>query len=201
MDRMNDEELLFVIGHEMGHVVEQHIKRKIRLAYASSAVRKAIASQQSEAGEMARSVLGALAENLVNAQFSQQEERSADDYGVRFLKQEGYGAEPAISALTKLATLGGGHSLLASHPAPESRAERLQAGPQPGAPDQPPSLLKRIIVWLQNLWPFGGDEPAGRAGEKRMDAELDEPVKRALLSSRPRPAPAGREPGSRHIGR
>ena len=42
MDRMNGEELLFVVGHEMGHVVDDHIKKKIRLAYAGSAVRKAL---------------------------------------------------------------------------------------------------------------------------------------------------------------
>jgi metalloprotease len=29
------------MGHEMGHVVEKHIKKKIMLAYAGSAVRKA----------------------------------------------------------------------------------------------------------------------------------------------------------------
>ncbi|WP_299983626.1 M48 family metalloprotease [Desulfobacula sp.] len=35
MDMMNDEELLFVVGHEMGHVVEKHIKKKIMLAYST----------------------------------------------------------------------------------------------------------------------------------------------------------------------
>lgn len=75
MDIMDDGELLFVVGHEMGHVVDKHIKKKIRLAYAGSAARKAIASQQSGVGEIARSQLGALAESLLNAQFSQQEER------------------------------------------------------------------------------------------------------------------------------
>ncbi len=41
MDMMDDRELLFVVGHEMGHVLEDHVKEKIRVAYASSAVRKA----------------------------------------------------------------------------------------------------------------------------------------------------------------
>ncbi len=39
MDILSDDELLFVIGHEMGHVVKQHIRKKMRLAYAGSAIR------------------------------------------------------------------------------------------------------------------------------------------------------------------
>jgi putative metalloprotease len=126
MDMMDDGELLFVVGHEMGHVVDKHIKKKIRLAYAGSAARKAIASQQSGVGEIARSQLGALAESLLNAQFSQQEERKADDYGVMFLKKTGRDGKPAVSSLMKLASLGNDHSFLSSHPEPEARANRLQ---------------------------------------------------------------------------
>ena len=155
MDMMDDKELLFVVGHEMGHVLENHVKEKIRLAYASSAVRKAIASQRNEAGEIARSVLGALAESLLNAQFSQKEEREADDLGVAFLKSEGHDVQPAISALKKLATLETGHSFLSSHPAPESQAERLRENALSPHPDEKPSILARIIEW-----PFGRDDQA-----------------------------------------
>ena len=172
MDMMNDQELLFVVGHEMGHVIEDHVKEKIRLAYASSAVRKAIASQQNEAGEIARSIVGALAESLLNAQFSKKEEREADDLGVAFLKSKGNDAQPAISALEKLATLGSGHSFLSSHPAPESRAERLRENALSLRPDEKPSILARIIEWLLDLWPFGKDDQASldaeSVGPKRL---------------------------------
>ena len=127
MDMMNDGELRYVIGHEMGHVMKKHIRKKIQLAYAASAVRKGIASQDSTAGDVARSVLGGLAETLMNAQFSQLEEKEADDYGLLFLKKKGFEPKDAVSALKKLATLGKGHSFLSSHPDPDKRAERLQA--------------------------------------------------------------------------
>jgi putative metalloprotease len=39
MDMLDDGELRFVIGHEMGHVVKEHIRKKIQLAYAAGAVR------------------------------------------------------------------------------------------------------------------------------------------------------------------
>ena len=62
---------------------------------------------------------------LTGAQFSQLEEKVADDYGLSYLKKEGFEPEKAVSALKKLATLGSNHSFLSSHPEPEVRAERL----------------------------------------------------------------------------
>jgi putative metalloprotease len=127
MDTMNDGELCFVIGHEMGHVIKRHIRKKIQLAYAASAVRKGIASQDNAAGEIARSLFGGLAESLINAQFSQLEEKEADDYGLLFLKKKDFEPKYAVSALKKLAGLDKGHSFLSSHPHPDKRAERLLA--------------------------------------------------------------------------
>lgn len=158
MDMLDDRELCFVVGHEMGHVVEKHIKKKIMLAYAGRAVRKAIASQRNEAGQIARSGIGALVEKLVNAQFSQQEEREADDYGVLYLSKLGYDERPAVSALTKLAALGNRHSFLSSHPAPKARAERMRAANYTPRAVAESSLIERIWAWIKSLWPFGRSE-------------------------------------------
>ena len=57
MDMLDDGELRFVIGHEMGHIVKEHTLKQIRLAYAARAVRKGIASQYGAAGDIARSQL------------------------------------------------------------------------------------------------------------------------------------------------
>jgi putative metalloprotease len=127
MEMLNDGELRFVIGHEMGHVIKKHIKKKIQLAYAASAVRKGIASQGNAAGDIAQSLFGSLAQSLMNAQFSQLEEKEADDYGFLFLKKKGFDPGSSVSALKKLATLNKGHTFLSSHPDPDKRAERLRA--------------------------------------------------------------------------
>jgi len=152
MDMMDDGELMFVIGHEMGHVVEKHIKKKIMLAYAGSAVRKGIASQENLAGNIARSSLGGLVEMLLNAQFSQQEEREADNYGILFLKKQGLEINAAVAALKKLATLGSNHSFLSSHPAPGARAKRLQQ--QVDSPETigAPSIIERLISMIKGLF-------------------------------------------------
>ena len=125
MDMLDDGELRFVIGHEMGHVVQQHTRKQLRLAYAASAVRKGIASQEGVAADIARSQLGGLVERLMGAQFSQLEEKEADDYGLSFVRSEAYAPEKAVSALNKLAGLGSGHSFLSTHPEPGLRAQRL----------------------------------------------------------------------------
>lgn len=155
MDMLNDGELRFVIGHEMGHVAQKHIKKKLMLAYVGSAVRKGVASQDNVAGDIARSSLGGLIESVVNAQFSQKEEREADDYGLIFLKQKGYQPVKAISALQKLATLGNNHSFLSSHPAPDKRAERLEKimnSPETEQRDKQTSLVDDLLAILGSLW-------------------------------------------------
>lgn len=126
MDMLSDGELRFVIGHEMGHVVKEHLRHQIQLTYAASALRKGLASQNNTLGDLARSQLGGFVELLMNAQFSQLEEKVADDYGLAFLKQKKYDPADAVTALRKLATLGSGHSFLSTHPDPASRAERLE---------------------------------------------------------------------------
>jgi putative metalloprotease len=156
MDMLNDGELRFVIGHEMGHVVKNHIKKKIQLAYAASAVRKAVASQNSAAGDAAKSVVGGLAESLMNAQFSQLEEKEADDYALVFLKREKYSAPDAVSALRKIAKLNKGHSFLSSHPDPEKRADRLQAqleGKALSIEETQQSLISKFMALLERNFP------------------------------------------------
>jgi putative metalloprotease len=135
MDMFTDDELRFVIGHEMGHVALKHIHKKLRMAYAASAVRKVVAANNNEVGEIARSKWGGFVQQLMQAQFSQLEEKEADDYSLAFMKDNGYAPQAAVSALKKLADLRDNKSsllgelaqqYLSSHPIPAKRAERLQ---------------------------------------------------------------------------
>lgn len=150
MDLMDDEELLFVIGHEMGHVVKDHSRKKVVLAYATSALRKGLASQDNEVGQIAGSVIGSFAEQLTHAQFSQHEERQADIYGAAFLQSEGYSISSAVSALNKLAELARQHTFLSSHPDPEARAKRLLQGDEDEEGTQD-SLLGKMIEEVQGF--------------------------------------------------
>ena len=156
MDMLNDGELRFVIGHEMGHIMKNHIRKKIRLAYATSAVRKGIASQKNIAGDVARSQIGNLTESIMNAQFSQLEEKEADDYGFAYLKREKCNPQDAVSALKKIAMLGRDHSFLSSHPDPGKRAGRLQDqidGKALSIEENRQSFLVKVKAFLENRFP------------------------------------------------
>ena len=89
MDIMTDDELLGVIGHELGHVAHKDSKKAFRTALLTSALKDAAASQGGTVAKLTDSQLGDLGEALVNSTYSQSQERNADDYGYDFLKKSG----------------------------------------------------------------------------------------------------------------
>lgn len=127
MDMMTDEEVLFVIGHEVGHVDKKHSKDSYRVAYALSGLRKGAIAQGGMVGSIAESVVGQLSSSLLNAKFSRNEERSADAYALDFLMHNGMTKEEAksvaISALGKLQS--STSNMLSSHPDSSNRIEAI----------------------------------------------------------------------------
>lgn len=143
MDKMTDDELLFVIGHEIGHVKNGHSKERMQRAYAASAATKAAASGlASGAGSSVGNVgiaiggelLADLATEVVKAQFSQGDETESDEYGLQFINKGGRPAEAAVQALLKLGEddgKSGGigeafNRFTSSHPEPLARAEHIR---------------------------------------------------------------------------
>lgn len=126
MDLMTDDELRFIIGHEIGHTALGHSKEKLRTAYAAAAAREGASAAGGTAGLVADSELGGFTEALINAQFSQSEELEADQFGLKFMKTHKYPTSAAPAALRKLGQLGGESSFLSSHPAPAARAAKLE---------------------------------------------------------------------------
>mgnify|MGYP001262235294 CR=1 FL=1 len=128
LDKMTDDEVRYVIGHEIGHVKMGHSKARIQAALRTSALRNAVASSTSKAGTIASSQLGDLFEKVVRAQHSQSNEREADDYAMGFMKAKRYAGKACVTALEKLAAMSGGDSsnFLSTHPSPKERAERMK---------------------------------------------------------------------------
>ncbi|WP_028358112.1 M48 family metalloprotease [Brackiella oedipodis] len=128
MDKMNDDELLWVIGHEIGHVMLGHSKQAARRQLLMRATRLAMGGN-SLLGSLSQGQIGDIAESFVTAQYSQTQEYEADAYGLRILKANHKSKQAAITALQKLQALGSSSSLFASHPAAAARAQRIQAMP------------------------------------------------------------------------
>lgn len=126
MDMMTDDELLFVVGHEVGHVVEKHSKSQTRTnLLTTAALQVGAASNNAIIANLSSSQVGEIAHKLVTAQYSQSQEYEADAFGLKVLKEHGRPKSAAVSALRKLASLGSGSSIFASHPDSAKRADRI----------------------------------------------------------------------------
>lgn len=106
MEVMTDDQILGVIGHEIGHVVNKDSKDAFVAALRMSALKDAAASAGGNTvTALTDSQLGELAEALGNAQFSQKQENEADKYGFNFLKKINKDPKNMSSALGVLLEL------------------------------------------------------------------------------------------------
>lgn len=101
MDIMNDDELLGIIGHEIGHVALRHSKNAFKTELLTGALKDAVATTGGTAAALTESQLGVLGESLVNAKFSQKQEKEADNYGYDFLKNHGKNPWGMVMAFEK----------------------------------------------------------------------------------------------------
>lgn len=135
MDIMSDEEVLGVIGHEIGHVMNHDTRDAFKNALLTSALRDGISSVGGTVGTLTRSQLGDLAESLASSQYSQQQEYEADDYGYNFLKSHGINPWAMGLSLEKLQLMeaqggrnqsGAIQQLFSTHPDLANRTKKLE---------------------------------------------------------------------------
>lgn len=129
MDKMTDDEVRCVIGHEIGHVKLGHGQKRMKMALQQDAALSVAGTASSGVGRLANSQLGGLIRNVVNAQHSQAAETQSDDYALDFMKAKAYPQAACPAAMDKLAALGGGGgiALLQTHPDPAKRAARMRS--------------------------------------------------------------------------
>ena len=131
MDLMTDDELVAVIGHEIGHVVHQDTKNALKKAYMASAASDLVGAAGT-VGAVTQGLAGSIGEALVNAQFSQKQEYKADEYGFEFAVAQGYDPYAMYSSLMKLTQLAESSQastvaqMFSSHPDNIKRAERMK---------------------------------------------------------------------------
>jgi len=129
MDLMTDDELLAIIGHEIGHVKNEDTKDAIKSAYMRAAAQDAAGAASGAVRALSDTELGEMANAMLDAKHSKKQESQADEYAYNFMKKHGYNVVAVYTAFKKMALLSGGDTrskfqkMMSSHPDSEKRAE------------------------------------------------------------------------------
>lgn len=145
MDIMDDDELLGIIGHEIGHVMKHHSKNAFKNELLTGALKDAIASTGGKAAALTESQLGTLGTALVSAKYSQKQEKEADDCGYDFLVANGrnpWGMVMAFEKLQDMENASGAKSsyvakMFSSHPETKDRIKKMSERAQKDGYERP----------------------------------------------------------------
>ncbi len=119
----NEDEIAYVIAHEISHNELKHCANRIQYAVRASKINPVLGSVVS------------IAYGIYRTPFSKEDEFAADENGVKLMQQAGYNVSGAISALEKIAKLedryeankrGALNDFIASHPLAKQRIERIK---------------------------------------------------------------------------
>ncbi len=128
MDIMDDNELLAVIGHEIGHVANKDSRDGMKAAYKKAALIDAVSSQSGKIAVLTDSQLGQMGSAMLDSRHTRSQETDADTYSYDFMKKYGYNVNAVESAFNILAGMSAGaeadflSKMMASHPDPRDRA-------------------------------------------------------------------------------
>lgn len=128
-DALNEEEMAFVLGHEIAHIIYKHSIKKVKASHAFLALEK-IGLKLLKADRDVEQMLDILAAGVystIQTGFSREWERDADKYGCNLAYMANYDPNSSVEALRKIADASGSWSaccfLWDTHP---TMTERIQ---------------------------------------------------------------------------
>ena len=143
MDIMSDDELMGVIGHEIGHVIKRHSKNAMKQQLLTDAALDAAGAASGKIAVLTDSQLGAISEKLINAKYSQKQESEADECGYDFLVANGLNPWGMAMAFEKLSGSEGGaktsaiQKMFSSHPDTQKRIKKMSERAQKDGYEKP----------------------------------------------------------------
>ncbi|MDR1857554.1 MAG: M48 family metalloprotease [Desulfovibrio sp.] len=134
-DIMTDDEVLFVLGHELGHYIDGDTVDKMKASLIASAVLKATTAVAENVGGNAGTIValtrgqaGELLKRFTESQFSQKQEYDADKYGYQMMLRLHKDPRAAMTGLSKLSNYSSLTAVIAmaSHPATSDRVAAIE---------------------------------------------------------------------------
>jgi len=126
MDRVNDDELAFVLAHEVGHIAARHSLKRLQTSLGMSLL-MAIAFQDPDYDSVRQGL--DVVYNVVALGYSRKDEYLADSLGLKYAQKAGFNPAGGVTLLEKLAAEGKRKStpvFLSSHPPVEERITRIK---------------------------------------------------------------------------
>lgn len=133
MDVMDDNELIAVIGHEIGHVHNHDSRDAMKALYQKEALIDAASSQSVKISAITDSQLAKIGSAMIDSKYSRKQESEADLFAYDFMKKNGYDVNAEESAFRILAKMSEGaqssfiDQMMSSHPDSQKRADDAKA--------------------------------------------------------------------------
>ena len=171
-DRAQDQ-LAFVIGHELAHTVAQHLVKRYRtlqqqqllmelVGVGAAAVTRNASVGVQQAGQLALDA-ASLLQDVANSGYSQTQELEADQLGIRYVIRAGFTPEAALALLQDFSRFEQSSPFLRTHPYATQRRADLQRyladigalGPSTLAEGTPSAIeaKRRRLRDVQHLYP------------------------------------------------
>jgi len=124
IELLEDDEILFLMAHEIAHIANKDHKGSYRKAHSMYALENALNMQGETAGSVANGLLESVTSRMRKSEFQKDEEFEADKYAIGVLKKLGIKKQVAIDTLEELQYLNA--PLLKIHPTGHERVKNIK---------------------------------------------------------------------------
>lgn len=124
IEKLDDNELLFIMAHEIGHLLHEDYKKSYRKEHSMYAFEKMLNMGGDSMGGMSNGVLSSVTSEMRKSRFQKHEEFHADEFAMRVLKENGVSRDAAVDALELLQYLDA--PILKMHPTGHERVKNIE---------------------------------------------------------------------------
>ena len=124
IEALSDDQLLFLMAHEIAHIKNKDYKSSYRKAHAMFALEKAINMSGEVIASTSNGLLESVTSSMRKSRFQKDEEFLADEYAISILKKYGIDKKKAVDALKYLQYMNA--PLLMLHPTGHERIKHIE---------------------------------------------------------------------------